>query len=107
MAIRELEVEVRRADGRRVLDLAGDIDAHAEDALQAAYEEAAGDGRAVVLTSRGTDYINSAGIALIVWLLAGARRARDPRSPRAALGPLPRDLRDHAPGGLHADRRRR
>jgi anti-anti-sigma factor len=73
MAIRELEVAVRRHEGATVLDLVGDIDANAEEALQRAYEEAASGGATIVLNFSRTDYINSTGIALIVWLLAEAR----------------------------------
>jgi anti-anti-sigma factor len=73
MAVRELQVEVRRRDGVAILDLAGDIDADAEAALQRAYEDASVDSREIVLNFTGTEYINSTGIALIVWLLAEAR----------------------------------
>jgi anti-anti-sigma factor len=73
MATRELEVTVRRREGVAVIDLAGDVDASAETALQRGYDEAsAGDGP-VVLNFAGADYINSTGIALIVGLLAQAR----------------------------------
>ena len=39
MAIRELEAAVRRADGVPVVELVGDVDANAEAALQAAWDE--------------------------------------------------------------------
>ena len=73
MPTRELEVTVRRREGAAVIDLAGDVDASAEAALQRGYDEAVtGDGP-VVLNFAGADYINSTGIALIVGLLAQAR----------------------------------
>jgi anti-anti-sigma factor len=72
MATRELEVAVRQHAGVAVLDLVGDVDADAEAALQRAYD-AAGDSQTVVLNFSRTEYINSTGIALIVWLLAQAR----------------------------------
>lgn len=74
MATRELEVRVRRQEGAAVIDLAGDLNASAEAALQGAYVEASGGGTgSVVLNFAGADYINSSGIALIVGLLAQAR----------------------------------
>jgi anti-anti-sigma factor len=76
MATRELEVAVRQRGGAAVIDLVGDVDASAEDALQRGYDQAAALGGRVVLNFAGTDYINSTGIALIVGLLAQAR-ARD------------------------------
>jgi len=73
MATRELEVALRWDDGVPVLDLIGDIDAGAEDALQRAWDAAAVDARALILDFSRTQYINSTGIALIVRLLADAR----------------------------------
>ena len=73
MATRELEVALRWDDGVPVLDLIGDIDSGAEDALQRAWDAAATDARALVLDFSRTQYINSTGIALIVRLLADAR----------------------------------
>ena len=73
MATRELEVALRWDDGVPVLDLIGDIDSGAEDALQRAWDAAAADTRALVLDFSRTQYINSTGIALIVRLLADAR----------------------------------
>ena len=73
MPTRELEVTVRRPEGAAVIDLAGDVDASAETALQRGYDEAVADDGPVVLNFAGTDYINSTGIALIVGLLAQAR----------------------------------
>ena len=73
MATRELEVSVRRRDGVAVIDLAGDVNAAAEAALQRGYDEATADDGPVVLNFAATDYINSTGIALIVGLLAQAR----------------------------------
>ena len=66
MATRELEVALRWDDGVPVLDLIGDIDAGADEALQRAWDAATGDNRALILDFSRTDYINSTGIALIV-----------------------------------------
>jgi anti-anti-sigma factor len=63
------------ATGEASLRLRGDIDIAADAALAGAYAQAAADGATrVVLDFGGVDYINSTGIALIVRLLAEARR---------------------------------
>jgi anti-sigma B factor antagonist len=62
--------------------LHGDVNVLAEAGLGSAYAEAAAlEARVVVLDFADTDYINSTGIALIVRLLANARR--DGREVRA------------------------
>ena len=74
MAVRHLEVEVRREPGGAVLDLRGEINGFAQEALDAAYAEAEkGNPETILLNFEGVDYINSTGIALIVDLLAKAR----------------------------------
>jgi len=76
MDVRHLSVEVRTEDGIAVLDLVGEINGFAEEAMNAAYAEAeAGDPKTILLNFEGVDYINSTGIALIVGLLAKARAA--------------------------------
>ena len=75
MAEKSLEATVRRASGVAVIDLRGEINSFAEETLNTAYHEAAaGNGDAVLLNFSGADYINSTGIALIVGLLAQARK---------------------------------
>ena len=77
MSDRRFEAQVRHRPGVAVLDLRGEIDAAAEAALTAAYEEAGGRDPATILFNfGGVDYINSTGIALIVGLLARARATR-------------------------------
>lgn len=74
MAVRHLNVEVRREGSVAVLDLAGEINGFAEAALNAAYAEAeAKEPQTILLNFEDVDYINSTGIALIVGLLARAR----------------------------------
>ena len=77
MAVRHLEVEVRREHGGAVLDLHGEINGFAQEALDAAYAEAeAQNPEAILLNFEEVDYINSTGIALIVGLLARARASK-------------------------------
>jgi anti-sigma B factor antagonist len=71
----EFGAEVRSHDSTGVIDLRGEINLGADRALLAAYERAVQDGPAtVVLNFAAVDYINSTGIALIVGLLARARK---------------------------------
>jgi anti-anti-sigma factor len=77
MAVKHFEAEVRREPRGAVLDLRGEIDGFAQDALVAAYAEAEKENSgAILLNFEGVDYINSTGIALIVGLLARARAAK-------------------------------
>ncbi len=70
-------VQVRRRDGLSVLDLFGDIDGFADATLAAAYSEAeVFDTPAIMLNFGNVGYINSTGIALIVGLLARARKTQ-------------------------------
>jgi len=74
MATTELLATVREHDGAAVIDLIGDVNGSAEDALNEAYDKAtAGGAGMVVLNFERAEYINSTGIALIVALLAQAR----------------------------------
>ena len=69
-----------RAEGEQtVMVLTGEINGLADEALSAAYEQAAQMSPArLVLDFAGVDYINSTGIALIVGVLAQARAAHIP-----------------------------
>lgn len=67
--------EVRRRDGLAVIDLFGDIDGFADASLDTAYSEAEQfDAPTTLLNFSKVGYINSTGIALIVGLLARARK---------------------------------
>jgi len=67
--------QVRSRSGLAVIDLTGEINAFAEQLLNSAYEEAEQLGQdAIVLNFSQVTYINSTGIALIVGLLARARK---------------------------------
>jgi anti-anti-sigma factor len=74
MAVRHLGAEVRQERGVVVLDLRGEINGFAQEALDAAYAVAESkDPEVILLNFEEVDYINSTGIALIVGLLARAR----------------------------------
>lgn len=63
--------------GAAIIDLQGEIDGTADHALDDAYAEAERQNtEAILLNFAGVDYINSTGIALIVRLLAQARKSR-------------------------------
>jgi anti-anti-sigma factor len=77
MPANHLEASVRREPGGAVLDLRGEINGFAQEALDAAYAEAeAKDPAVILLNFEDVDYINSTGIALIVSLLAKARASK-------------------------------
>jgi anti-anti-sigma factor len=68
---------VRRSGGVPVIALSGDINGLAEGELNAAFGQAMSHNpTAVLLNFAAVSYINSTGIALIVGLLAQARKAR-------------------------------
>lgn len=71
----DFRAEVRQRDGLAVIDLFGDIDGFADAVLDAAYSEAEEfNTPATMLNFSKVGYINSTGIALIVGLLARARK---------------------------------
>jgi anti-sigma B factor antagonist len=76
MSVNMLEATVRRDRDVSIVKLTGEINAFAEEALEKAYAEAEESGsEAIILDFSGVDYINSTGIALIVGLLARARKS--------------------------------
>ncbi len=69
------DVKVRPSIDFTVLELHGQVNRDAETELDSAYDVAAGEGAgALLLNFSGVDYINSTGIAVIVGLLARARK---------------------------------
>lgn len=70
------EAAVRQQQSVAVIDLRGEVNAFAEEALTSAYAQAVREHPThVLLNLGGVDYINSTGIAVIVGLLAQARKA--------------------------------
>jgi anti-sigma B factor antagonist len=75
MTMLTLRPSVRKRDGVAVIDLRGEIDAGAEAVLKDAYGEALATGAdEILLNFADVKYINSTGVALLVGLLARARR---------------------------------
>src|SRR3954454_24193803 len=74
MPTKNLEATVRQEPSIAVIDLTGEINGFAQEALDTAYAEAENnDPGAILLNFEGVDYINSTGIALIVGLLTRPR----------------------------------
>jgi anti-sigma B factor antagonist len=81
MPAKPFEASVRRQPGAQppaaVLDLHGEINATAEATLNTAYAEAESFNPPTIILNFGdVSYMNSTGIALIVGLLARARKAK-------------------------------
>ena len=75
MTPQTFSAQVRTENQRVVIDLHGEINAQADQALNQAYTEADNQNPdVIVLNFSGVDYINSTGIALIVGLLAQTRK---------------------------------
>lgn len=76
MITNHFEANVRQNSSVVVIDLKGEINAQAEEVLDEAYAQATQPNPAtVVLNFKSVDYMNSTGIALIVGLLAKARKS--------------------------------
>ena len=70
------EAAVRIEPERAIIDLSGEIDAFAEESLNDAYAAAQEQQPEIIMLNFGdVNYINSTGIALIVGLLAQARKS--------------------------------
>jgi anti-anti-sigma factor len=69
-----LVAAMRQVEATTILDLSGEIDSFADDAMDTAYARAAATmPQRLLLNFAAVDYINSTGIALIVAILAKAR----------------------------------
>lgn len=71
------EATVRRQPRAAIIELRGDINVSAETGLSAAYTRAEQDDPELILLNfEHVEYMNSTGIALVVGLLAKARKAK-------------------------------
>jgi anti-sigma B factor antagonist len=78
MSQANVKMTVRKvSDQASVVDIQGEINAFAENALMDAYTQASGDKvRAIILNFSGLEYMNSSGIGLLVTLLIRANRQK-------------------------------
>ena len=75
MQLKHFDAGVRQLTDLAVIDLHGEINALAEESLDRAYTEATQrDPRRILLNFTGATYINSTGLALLVGMLARARK---------------------------------
>ena len=75
MQTRLFEAGLRRISGMTVIDLHGEVNRESEAALSAAYDDAETlASPTIALNFADVQYINSTGIAIIVGILARARR---------------------------------
>lgn len=75
MPTANIETLVRRNNGASIIDITGDVNAAADEALSAAFEDASQDGvKVIVMNFSGLEYMNSSGIGVLVTLLIRAQR---------------------------------
>jgi anti-anti-sigma factor len=71
----ELRANVRRQGELAIIDLEGDVTIFAEEAISRAYQEASDDNPTnIALNFTRSEYINSAGIAVIINIVTEARK---------------------------------
>lgn len=79
MATSSFEAQVRHQPSVAIIDLQGEINTFADDALTVAYDEAISQQPEIILLNfKSVDYINSSGIALIVGLIKRSRQVGFP-----------------------------
>lgn len=66
----ELNVAIREREGVSIIDLVGDVTTFAEDKINGAYAQVTEQGaKKILLNFRQNDYINSAGIAILIGIV--------------------------------------
>jgi anti-anti-sigma factor len=71
----ELTVRTRQRDDIAIIDLMGDVTTFAEEKINTAYQEVSEQAvRYILLNFRENDYINSAGIAILINILPEVNR---------------------------------
>ncbi|MFQ5610645.1 MAG: STAS domain-containing protein [Anaerolineae bacterium] len=71
----EIQVTVRTNGKATIIDLAGDVTTFAEEAINQAYQSASDNGATnIIFNFRENDYINSAGIAILIGVVTEARK---------------------------------
>jgi anti-anti-sigma factor len=71
----QIQVAVRFEENATIIELAGDVTTFAEEAIHKAYQDASMTGASnIVFNFRENDYINSAGIAILIGVVTEARK---------------------------------
>jgi anti-anti-sigma factor len=71
----ELSVSVRQRDNVAIIDLIGDVTTFAEEKINNAYAQVTSQGsKHILLNFRQNDYINSAGIAILIGIVTEVNR---------------------------------
>jgi anti-anti-sigma factor len=72
----EIQIDVQDVDGNTaVINLAGDVTTFAEKAINDAYKQVSNNGaNNIIFSFRENDYINSAGIAILIGVVTEARK---------------------------------
>ena len=71
----EIQVVVRGEKNATIIDLIGDVTTFAEESINQAYQSASADGAEnIIFNFRENDYINSAGIAILIGVVTEARK---------------------------------
>ncbi len=71
----DIQVSVRGETSATIIDLMGDVTNFAEEAINQAYQTASDDGATnIIFNFRENDYINSAGIAILIGVVTEARK---------------------------------
>lgn len=72
----ELHVSIRQRENVAIIDLVGDVTTFAEEKINSAYNQVTGNGaKRILLNFRQNDYINSAGIAILIGVVTEIERA--------------------------------
>lgn len=72
----ELHVSIRQRENVAIIDLVGDVTTFAEEKINGAYNQVTADGaKHILLNFRQNDYINSAGIAILIGVVTEIERA--------------------------------
>lgn len=71
----ELNVSTRERDGVAIIDLVGDVTTFAEEKINSAYAQVTSNGaKQILMNFRQNDYINSAGIAILIGVVTEVNR---------------------------------
>jgi len=72
----EIQVDVQGVNEQTaIINLAGDVTTFAEKSINEAYQQVSGDGASnIIFNFRENDYINSAGIAILIGVVTEARK---------------------------------